>query len=212
MEPRNRHVSFIIPTLNEYESIEELHGRILDVCEQNRIHAQIVFVDDGSTDSTWEIMQQLVRGHEGTEAIRFRRNFGKAAALAAGAEACRGEIVITMDADLQDDPQEIPRFLEKLDDGFDVVSGWKQVRHDPLHKVLPSRVFNWLVSRLTGVKLHDHNCGFKAYRREIFDEVELYGERHRFIPVLAAARGWKPSEISLSIMAGSVIQSTVSQG
>lgn len=195
MEPRNRHVSFIIPTLNEYESIEELHGRILDVCEQNRIHAQIVFVDDGSTDSTWEIMQQLVRGHEGTEAIRFRRNFGKAAALAAGAEACSGEIVITMDADLQDDPQEIPRFLEKLDDGFDVVSGWKQVRHDPLHKVLPSRVFNWLVSRLTGVKLHDHNCGFKAYRREIFDEVELYGERHRFIPVLAAARGWKPSEI-----------------
>ena len=103
--------------------------------------------------------------------------------------------VITMDADLQDDPQEIPRFLEKLNEGFDVVSGWKQVRHDPLHKVLPSRVFNWLVSTLTGVKLHDHNCGFKAYRREIFDEIELYGERHRFIPVLAAARGWKPSEI-----------------
>ena len=140
-------------------------------------------------------MQELVRTHAGTEAIRFRRNFGKAAALSAGAEICKGEIVITMDADLQDDPQEIPRFLEKLDEGFDVVSGWKQVRHDPLHKVLPSRVFNWLVSRLTGVKLHDHNCGFKAYRREIFDEVELYGERHRFIPVLAAARGFKPSEI-----------------
>ena len=138
MEPRNRHVSFIIPTLNEYESIEELHGRILDVCEQNRIHAQIVFVDDGSTDSTWEIMQQLVRGHQGTEAIRFRRNFGKAAALAAGAEACRGEIVITMDADLQDDPQEIPRFLEKLDDGFDVVSGWN--RCDTIHCIKFCRV------------------------------------------------------------------------
>ena len=188
-------VSFIIPTLNEHESIEELHDRILSVCAANQIKAQIVFVDDGSTDVTWEVMQRLVKGNASTEAIRFRRNFGKAAALSAGAQACTGEIVITMDADLQDDPQEIPRFLEKLSEGFDVVSGWKQVRHDPLHKVLPSRVFNWLVSTLTGVKLHDHNCGFKAYRREIFDEVELYGERHRFIPVLAAARGWKPSEI-----------------
>ena len=188
-------VSFIIPTLDEYESIEELHTRILDVCAANQIKAQIVFVDDGSTDSTWQVMQRLVQDHATTEAIRFRRNFGKAAALSAGAEVCSGEFVITMDADLQDDPQEIPRFLEKLNEGFDVVSGWKQVRHDPLHKVLPSRVFNWLVSTLTGVKLHDHNCGFKAYRREIFDEIELYGERHRFIPVLAAARGWKPGEI-----------------
>jgi dolichol-phosphate mannosyltransferase len=195
VQPRTRHVSFIIPTLNEYESIEELHTRILSVCKEHRIHVQIVFVDDGSTDNTWAVMHKLVQSHAGTEAIRFRRNFGKAAALSAGAEICRGEIVITMDADLQDDPQEIPRFIEKLDEGYDLVSGWKQVRHDPLHKVLPSRVFNWLVSRLTGVKLHDHNCGFKAYRREIFDEVELYGERHRFIPVLAAARGWKPGEI-----------------
>ncbi|MCP4943084.1 MAG: glycosyltransferase family 2 protein [Planctomycetaceae bacterium] len=195
VQQRTRHVSFIIPTLNEFESIEELHKQILSVCNDHQIQAQVVFVDDGSTDSTWTVMQELVRNHAGTEAIRFRRNFGKAAALSAGAEICKGEIVITMDADLQDDPQEIPRFLEKLDEGFDVVSGWKQVRHDPLHKVLPSRVFNWLVSRLTGVKLHDHNCGFKAYRREIFDEVELYGERHRFIPVLAAARGFKPSEI-----------------
>ena len=202
---RTRNVSFIIPTLNEFESIEELHTRILSVCKEHQIHAQVVFVDDGSTDTTWKVMQQLVENHAGTdhagtdhagtEAIRFRRNFGKAAALSAGAEICTGEIVITMDADLQDDPQEIPRFIQKLDEGFDVVSGWKQVRHDPLHKVFPSRVFNWLVSSLTGVKLHDHNCGFKAYRREIFDEVELYGERHRFIPVLAAARGWKPSEI-----------------
>lgn len=188
-------VSFIIPTLDEYESIEELHTRILDVCAAHQIKAQIVFVDDGSTDSTWQVMQRLVKDHATTEAIRFRRNFGKAAALSAGAEVCSSEFVITMDADLQDDPQEIPRFLEKLNEGFDVVSGWKQVRHDPLHKVLPSRVFNWLVSTLTGVKLHDHNCGFKAYRREIFDEIELYGERHRFIPVLAAARGWKPGEI-----------------
>jgi glycosyltransferase involved in cell wall biosynthesis len=195
VQQRTRHVSFIIPTLNEFESIGELHTQILSVCNDHQIRPQVVFVDDGSTDSTWTVMQELVRTHAGTEAIRFRRNFGKAAALSAGAEICKGEIVITMDADLQDDPQEIPRFLEKLDEGFDVVSGWKQVRHDPLHKVLPSRVFNWLVSRLTGVKLHDHNCGFKAYRREIFDEVELYGERHRFIPVLAAARGFKPSEI-----------------
>jgi dolichol-phosphate mannosyltransferase len=195
VQQRTRHVSFIIPTLNEFESIGELHTQILSVCNDHQIRPQVVFVDDGSTDSTWAVMQELVRAHAGTEAIRFRRNFGKAAALSAGAEICKGEIVITMDADLQDDPQEIPRFLEKLDEGFDVVSGWKQVRHDPLHKVLPSRVFNWLVSKLTGVKLHDHNCGFKAYRREIFDEVELYGERHRFIPVLAAARGFEPSEI-----------------
>lgn len=196
-EKKTRSVSFIIPTMDEEESLEKLHEGITQVCEANRLRPQIVFVDDGSTDRSWEVMKKLVAQHPTTEAIRFRRNFGKAAALSAGSEACNGEIVFTMDADLQDDPKEIPRFLEKLDEGFDVVSGWKRVRHDPWHKVLPSRVFNWLVSTLTGVKLHDHNCGFKAYRGEIFREVELYGERHRFIPVLAAARGWKVTEIEV---------------
>lgn len=190
-----RTVSFVIPTMDEELSLETLHQRIIENCEVESIDPQIIFVDDGSQDRSWSIMQDLSQKHEGTEAIRFRRNFGKAAALAAGFKSCRGQIVLTMDADLQDDPKEIRRFIEKIDAGDDVVSGWKKVRHDPWHKVLPSRVFNWLVSRLTGVRLHDHNCGFKAYRREIFDEVELYGERHRFVPVLAASHGWRVGEI-----------------
>ncbi len=190
-------VSFVIPTMDEQESLEQLHSKITSVCDSASIDHQIIFVDDGSTDESWNVIEGLVAASATTEGIRFRRNFGKAAALSAGFTACSGDIVITIDADLQDDPEEIPRFLAELDKGFDVVSGWKRVRHDPWHKVLPSRVFNWLVSRLTGVKLHDHNCGFKAYRREIFDEVQLYGERHRFIPVLAAARGWKVGEIEV---------------
>jgi dolichol-phosphate mannosyltransferase len=127
--------------------------------------------------------------------IRFRRNFGKAAALSAGFDAAEGDRLVTLDGDLQDDPAEISRLLAKLDEGYDVVSGWKQVRHDPWHKVWPSRVFNWLVSALTGVRLHDHNCGLKCFRREVMLEVRLYGELHRFVPVLAAARGFKVAEV-----------------
>ena len=193
----NRQVSFVIPAMDESESIQKLLAEITRVCDEQSIDRQVIFVDDGSTDSTWQVMESLAAADKQTEAIRFRRNFGKAAALSAGFDAARGELVITMDADLQDDPDEIPRFLAKIDEGYDVVSGWKRVRHDPWHKVGPSRVFNWLVSRMTGVKLHDHNCGFKAYRREIFDEVKLYGERHRFVPVLAASRGWKVGEIEV---------------
>lgn len=183
--------------MDEEDSLEELHREIRRQCEVDSIDYQIIFVDDGSTDRSWEVAETLVAADEHTEAIRFRRNFGKAAALSAGFAQCRCEIVITMDADLQDDPKEIPNFLAKLDEGYDVVSGWKRVRHDPWHKVLPSRVFNALVSRLTKVHLHDHNCGFKAYRREIFDEVKLYGEFHRFVPVLASSRGWKVGEIEV---------------
>ena len=183
--------------MDESESIQKLLEEITRVCDENSIDRQVIFVDDGSTDSTWQVLESMIAADDRTEAIRFRRNFGKAAALAAGFDAARGELVVTMDADLQDDPNEIPRFLAKIDDGFDVVSGWKRVRHDPWHKVLPSRVFNWLVSRLTGVKLNDHNCGFKIYRREIFDEVKLYGELHRFVPVLASARGWKVGQIEV---------------
>lgn len=190
-------VSFVIPTFDEQESLEQLHAAIDRVSSEHGITRQIVFVDDGSRDDSWEVIGSLVAGDSGTEGVRFRRNFGKAAALDAGFAVARGDVVITMDADLQDDPKEIPRFLAKLQEGFDVVSGWKRVRHDPWHKVFPSRVFNWLVSHLTGVHLHDHNCGFKAYRREIFDEVRLYGERHRFVPVLAAAHGWRVAEIEV---------------
>ena len=193
----DHHVSFVIPCMDESATVEKLLSEINRVCQESSIQQHVVFVDDGSSDNTWDIIKGLTTDSRDVEGIRFRRNFGKAAALAAGFEAAKGDIVITMDADLQDDPKEIPRFLEKLDSGLDVVSGWKRVRHDPWHKVLPSRVFNWLVSRATGVKLHDHNCGFKAYRREIFDQVKLYGEHHRFVPVLAASHGWKVGEIEV---------------
>jgi dolichol-phosphate mannosyltransferase len=157
----------------------------------------VVLVDDGSTDQSWSKIEQLAREYPQVRGVQFRRNFGKAAALTAGVASTRFPIVITMDADLQDDPREIPRFLEKLDEGLDVVSGWKQVRNDPLDKTLPSKVFNYLVGRVTGVKLQDHNCGFKAYRREVFDEVRIYGELHRFVPVLAASHGFRIGEISV---------------
>ena len=190
-------VSFIIPTFNEAESVETLARRITEVCDQHSIDREIIFVDDGSTDDSWQVIGELAGANDCVQGIRFRRNFGKADALSAGIRSAAGEIIITMDADLQDDPNEIPAFLNSLEQGFDVVSGWKRVRHDPWHKRMPSLVFNALVSRLTGVHLHDHNCGFKAYRREVFDEVLLYGERHRFIPVLAAAKGWRIGEIEV---------------
>ncbi len=186
----------VIPVFNEVDSLEKLHQELCDVAEAANYELEIIFVDDGSDDGSWEAIERLAGLDERIQGIRFRRNFGKAAALSAGFEAARGEFIITLDADLQDDPAEIPQFFKKLkDEDLDVVSGWKKVRHDPWHKVGPSRVFNWLVGFLTGVKLHDHNCGFKCYRREIFEEVRLYGELHRFVPVLAAAKGWKVGEI-----------------
>lgn len=185
----------VIPVYNEAASLQELHAELEDVARQHQYDLEIIFVDDGSTDASWEEIQGLAAADRRVRGLRFRRNFGKAAALSAGFQEARGELVFTLDADLQDDPHELPRFLEQIAGGVDVVSGWKQVRHDPWHKVLPSRIFNWLVGRMTGVRLHDHNCGFKCYRREIFDEVRLYGELHRFVPVLAAARGWKVGEI-----------------
>lgn len=187
-------LSFVIPVYNEEESLEALYGELMKVAAAEDYDLEVIFVDDGSSDSSWKKIEKLASEDGRLKGIRFRRNFGKAAALHAGFREARGEFVLTLDADLQDDPQEIPKFLEQMD-RYDVVSGWKQVRHDPWHKVGPSRVFNWLVGRLTGVRLHDHNCGFKCYRREIFDEVRLYGELHRFVPVLAAARGWSVGEI-----------------
>jgi dolichol-phosphate mannosyltransferase len=146
------------------------------------------------------VIRQLAARDERVRGVRFRRNFGKAAALSAGFSLARGDWVVTMDADLQDDPREIPRLLAKAqsDPPADLVSGYKQVRHDPWHKVWPSRVFNWLVSRLTGVRLHDHNCGLKCYRAEVVREVQLYGELHRFVPVLAAARGFRVTELAVA--------------
>jgi glycosyltransferase involved in cell wall biosynthesis len=197
-------LSIVIPVYNERESLLPLHAEIVAMAHQARLDLEVLFIDDGSSDGSWDIIADLARRYESVRGIRFRRNFGKAAALSAGFHSAHGEIILTLDADLQDDPAEIPRFLTALEQGGpngsrrDVVSGWKRVRHDPWHKVLPSRVFNLMVSWVTGVKLHDHNCGMKSYRAEVFREVRLYGELHRFIPVLAAARGFRVGEIEIN--------------
>lgn len=191
-------ISIVIPVFNEKESLTPLHEEIRAAVDQAGLACQVVFVDDGSSDGSWPIIAELAAKNPRVQGLRFRRNFGKAAALSAGFRASKGDIVLTLDSDLQDDPREIPRFLAALDQGLDVVSGWKRIRHDPWHKVWPSRVFNRLVGWLTGVRLHDHNCGMKCYRAEVFTEVRLYGELHRFIPVLAAARGFKVGEIEIN--------------
>ena len=191
-------LSIVIPVYNEAESLETLHRELIEVADAQGYELDIIFVDDGSTDQSWAIIQRLAARDARVRGLRFRRNFGKAAALSAGFSHARGDLVMTLDADLQDDPREIPRFLAAMQNNLDVVSGWKKVRHDPWHKVFPSRMFNAMVSKLTGVKLHDHNCGMKCYRREIFDEVQLYGELHRFVPVLAASRGFRVGEIEIN--------------
>jgi len=191
-------LSIVIPVYNEAESLVALHREICEVTTANGYGLDLIFVDDGSRDESWSIIRRLAAEDPQVRGIRFRRNFGKAAALSAGFALVRGEMVMTMDADLQDDPREIPRFLAAMQNDLDVVSGWKQVRYDPWHKVGPSRIFNALVSGLTGVKLHDHNCGMKCYRREVLGEVRLYGELHRFVPVLAAGRGYRVGEITIN--------------
>lgn len=193
-----RRVSLVIPVFNERDSLRPLYAEIVAVLAGLDADAEILFIDDGSTDDGWSVVCQLCGEDGRVSAIRFRRNFGKAAALAAGFGAARGDIVFTLDADLQDDPREIPRFLAKIDEGFDLVSGWKKLRHDPWHKTLPSRIFNLMVSHLTEVHLHDHNCGFKCYRDEVLDEIQLYGEFHRFTPVLASAKGFRVGEIEVN--------------
>ena len=190
-------ISTVIPVFNEAESLEKLHAELSAVAKTEGYQLDIVFVDDGSTDGSWDVIERLAEADDRVHGIRFRRNFGKAAALSAGFDAVQGDLVMTLDADLQDDPKEIPRFIAKLGEGLDVVSGWKQVRHDPWHKVWPSRIFNGMVSKMTGVHLHDHNCGMKCYRREVLSEIRIYGEMHRFVPVLAAARGFRAGEIPI---------------
>ncbi|MFM7592716.1 MAG: glycosyltransferase family 2 protein [Isosphaeraceae bacterium] len=192
-------ISVVIPLCNEEESLRELHGQLVGVLSGRPGGYEIIFVDDGSRDGSWRVISELAAHDSNIRAIRFRRNFGKACGLQTGFSAARGPLVFTLDADLQDDPAEIPRFIANLnDDGLDVISGWKRKRHDPWHKVGPSRVFNAMVSRLTGCRLHDHNCGFKLYRTEVVKDLSLYGELHRFIPVLAAARGFKVGEIEVN--------------
>lgn len=188
-------ISIIIPLMNEEGSLQELYNQIIDTMSGMDSTYEIIFIDDGSSDSSFSIISDLHDKDNRVEVIKFRRNFGKASGLQAGFNAARGKIIITMDADLQDSPKEIPRFLNELDKGYDIVSGWKKERHDPKSKTGPSKLFNWITSRISGIEIHDFNCGFKAYRREVFDHVELYGELHRYIPVLAGWKGYKVTEI-----------------
>lgn len=191
-------ISVIIPVYNEKSGLEILAGELAAVAAKQAWDMEFIFVDDGSIDGSWEVITKLAKQDARVRGIRFRRNFGKAAALAAGFRSARGELICTLDADLQDDPAEIPRLFDELHKGYDLVTGWKKVRHDPWHKVIPSRIFNWLVSKLTGVHLHDHNCGLKLARAEVFREVRLYGELHRFVTVLAAARGFRVTEVPIN--------------
>lgn len=188
-------LSIVVPVLNEVDSLRELHRQIVQSTDAASIEFEVIFVDDGSSDRTWATIESLAQDDLRVRGIRFRRNFGKAAALTAGMETATGELIMTMDADLQDDPAEIPNFLSRLNEGCDFVNGWKERRLDPWHKVYPSKVFNWLVGLLTGLSLHDHNCGFKLMRAEVAREIHLYGEFHRFLPVLAHARGFRVAEI-----------------
>lgn len=190
-------LTVVIPVLDEEENIAELYRQLCDIAPKCAAALQLIFVDDGSVDQSWAEIEQLAERDERVLGIRFRRNFGKAAALSAGFDAARGEVVVTIDGDLQDDPAEIPNLLNELRGGYDVVSGWKKKRYDPWHKVWPSRLFNWCVGRLTGVILHDHNCGLKAYKRDVIHTVRLYGELHRFVPVLAAAKGFRVTEVAV---------------
>lgn len=188
-------LSIVIPVLNEVDSLPELHRQIAAVADEQRLELEIIFVDDGSRDGSWRVIEDLAQADQRVSGIRLRRNFGKAAALTAGLRAARGDLMLMMDADLQDDPAEIPRLLAKLDEGYDVVNGWKQRRLDPWHKVYPSKVFNGMVGRMTGLRLHDHNCGLKLFRADVAREIRLYGEMHRFIAVLAHARGFRVAEL-----------------
>ncbi len=193
-------LSFVIPVMNEERNVALLYEKLSQKLEELGQSYEIIFVDDGSTDGTFAEIKKLHDEHPGkVRVIRFRRNFGKTPALVAGFSRCRGEIVFTMDGDLQDDPEEIPQFLVKLDEGYDLVTGWKYPRLDPISKTFPSRVFNGMVSTLTGIHLHDINNGFKAYRREVIDDsnLKLYGEFHRFVPVMAHWRGYRVAEIKV---------------
>ena len=191
-------LSVIIPLMNEAESLPELYRELREALHLWADCCELIFIDDGSTDNSFSVLEKLHTEDPRVIVLRFRRNQGKASALMAGFRRAKGNIVITLDADLQDDPKEIPRFLHKLEEGFDLVSGWKVTRHDPFIRRGLSRVFNRVTALLTGVTLHDFNCGFKCYRRDVIREIRLYGELHRFIPALASWRGFRIAEIEVA--------------
>jgi glycosyltransferase involved in cell wall biosynthesis len=194
----SRVLSVVVPVHDEERSVALLYDELQAALEPLGIEWEAVFVDDGSTDGTFAALTRLHAAAENVRVVRLRRNFGKAAALGAGFDQARGDTVVTIDGDLQDDPAEIPRLLAKLDEGFDLVSGWKTRRRDRLSRRIPSRIFNWATSQLSGVRLHDMNCGLKAYRAEVVHGLRLYGELHRFIPVLAHYRGFRIAELPVN--------------
>ncbi|MCB5249585.1 MAG: glycosyltransferase family 2 protein [Candidatus Cloacimonadales bacterium] len=188
-------VSFVIPVLNEEDSLKTLYEEILE----NVIgwEYEFIFVDDGSTDKSLCIMKEIAEKDLNVKVISFRKNFGKSAALHVGFKEAKGDIVFTLDADLQDNPKEIPKFVEQINAGYDLVTGWKEKRLDPITKTLPSKLFNFVTSKTFKLALHDYNCGFKAYKKEVVNEIDVYGEMHRYIPALAKAKGFKIKEISV---------------
>ena len=194
-EPR---LSVVVPAYNEAESLPELHRELRAALEAMGTSWEVLYVDDGSRDGTDQVIEKLCAGDPHAHGILLLRNFGKSAALATGFKAVRGEYVCTMDADLQDDPAELPRLFEALDQGLDLVSGWKVKRRDPLTKRWPSKLLNAVTSAVAGVRLHDFNCGFKLYRREVVDALEVYGELHRFLPALAHWRGFRVGEVGVN--------------
>ena len=184
-------VSLVIPLFNEAESLPELHAWIVRVCKQEQLSYEILLLDDGSTDESWNIIQSLRNDDPNVRGFRFRTNYGKSAALNVGFAEARGEVVITMDADLQDSPDEIPGLRSMiLNEGYHVVSGWKKKRYDPLTKTIPTKLFNWATRKISDLELHDFNCGLKAYRNEVVKNIEVYGEMHRYIPVIAKWAGF----------------------
>lgn len=193
-ERKDHFVSVVIPLYNEEESLVELYTRLTEILESHAMRHELVFVDDGSTDGSLGTLRELRERDRRVKLVSFKRNNGKSAALQQGFEISRGDIIVTIDADLQDDPSEIPGLIAVLEEGFDLVSGWKTNRRDPPSKTVPSKIFNFVTSLVSGIKLHDFNCGLKAYRREVVQRISVYGELHRFIPVLAAWEGFRVTE------------------
>ena len=191
MPEKQPDISVVVPVYNEAESLPELAEQIRSALEQAGLSFEVLFVDDGSTDNSWEVIQQIHASDPRFYGIRFRRNYGKSAALAVGFQEARGRYVATLDADLQDDPAEIPPMVQMIEDkGYDLVSGWKVKRQDPISKTIPSRFFNYVTRLISGINLHDFNCGLKVYRREVVKHVKVYGELHRYIPLLAKWEGY----------------------
>jgi len=185
-------ISIVIPFLDESESLPELTEWIRNVFTKNNFSYEIIMIDDGSTDSSWQVVEELRNKNPCIKGIKFQRNYGKSAALNEGFRAAQGNVVITMDADLQDSPEEIPELRRMiLEDGYDLVSGWKKIRHDPWSKTIPSKFFNWFTTKVSKIKLHDFNCGLKAYKLKVVKSIEVYGEMHRYIPLLAKWSGFK---------------------